>query len=79
MSARPLALAASVLLLAFAPVFVQQATNPGAVRDDAAAEKLGWRLGAQAWTFRDRTAFEAIATAHRLGQIGRASCRERVY
>jgi sugar phosphate isomerase/epimerase len=38
-----------------------------AVRDDAAAEKLGWQLGAQAWTFRDRSAFEAIETAHRLG------------
>ena len=37
------------------------------VRDDAAAERLGFRLGVQAWTFRDRTAFEAIATAHRLG------------
>jgi sugar phosphate isomerase/epimerase len=66
-SARPLALAASVLLLAFAPVLVQQAPTPSAARDDAAAEKLGWRLGAQAWTFRDRSAFEAIATAHRLG------------
>jgi sugar phosphate isomerase/epimerase len=66
-SARPLALAASVLLLAFAPIVVQQAPAPSAMRDDAAAEKLGWRLGAQAWTFRDRSAFEAIATAHRLG------------
>jgi len=36
-------------------------------RDDAAAEKLGWRLGTQAWTFRDRTAFEVIDTARRLG------------
>jgi sugar phosphate isomerase/epimerase len=36
-------------------------------RDDAAAEKLGWRLGVQAWTFRDRTAFEAIDTAAKLG------------
>lgn len=36
-------------------------------RDDAAAEKLGWRLGAQGWTFRDRTCFEAIDTAARLG------------
>lgn len=36
-------------------------------RDDAAAEKLGWRLAVQAWTFRDRTAFEAIDTAARLG------------
>jgi len=36
-------------------------------RDDSAAEKLGWRLGTQAWTFRDRTAFEAIDTAAKLG------------
>jgi len=37
------------------------------VRDDAAAEKLGWKLGVQAWTFRDRTCFEAIDTAAKLG------------
>jgi hypothetical protein len=37
------------------------------VRDDTAAEELGWRLGVQAWTFRDRTCFEAIDTAARLG------------
>jgi sugar phosphate isomerase/epimerase len=30
-------------------------------------DRLGWELGAQAWTFRDRTAFEAIDTAHTLG------------
>src|SRR5689334_19391807 len=38
-----------------------------AARDDAAAEKLGWRLAVQAWTFRDRTAFEAIDAAKKLG------------
>ena len=45
------------------------ATNPRSEggRDDRAAEALGFRLGTQAWTFRDRTACEAIATAHRLG------------
>ncbi len=37
------------------------------VRDDRAAEQLGWQLGVQAWTFRDRTAFEAIDTAAALG------------
>lgn len=37
------------------------------LRDDSAAEQLGWRLGVQAWTFRDRTAFEAIDTAKALG------------
>jgi sugar phosphate isomerase/epimerase len=75
-SARALAFSASAALLAHAawipgpsaPMATQQgAPAPAAPRDDAAAEKLGWRLGAQAWTFRDRTAFEAIATAHRLG------------
>jgi sugar phosphate isomerase/epimerase len=36
-------------------------------RDDSAAEKLGWRLAVQAWTFRDRSAFETIDTAKALG------------
>lgn len=43
------------------------ASTAPAARDDRAAEQLGWRLGVQAWTFRDRTAFEAIETARRLG------------
>ena len=38
-----------------------------ATRDDAAAERLGFRLAVQSWTFRDRTACEAIETAHNLG------------
>jgi sugar phosphate isomerase/epimerase len=49
-------------LLVLLPLGTQQPA-----RDDAAAEKLGWRLGVQAWTFRDRTAFEAIETAAKLG------------
>jgi len=40
---------------------------PAGPRDDAAAEKLGWKLGTQAWTFRDRTTFEAIEMAQKLG------------
>lgn len=36
-------------------------------RDTAAQSKLGWELGTQAWTFRDRTCFEAIETAQVLG------------
>jgi hypothetical protein len=40
---------------------------PAPQRDDSAAEKLGWRLAVQAWTFRDRSAFEAIDTAKALG------------
>ncbi len=50
------------VLLLLVPLSLQQPA-----RDDAAAEKLGWRLGVQAWTFRDRTAFEAIDTASKLG------------
>jgi len=42
-------------------------TQAKSARDDSAAEKLGWRLGVQAWTFRDRTAYEAIDTAAKLG------------
>lgn len=65
----------SVASLAFATLSTAQesvapgaATTPGtAARDDRAAEQLGWRLGVQAWTFRDRTAFEAIETARALG------------
>jgi sugar phosphate isomerase/epimerase len=36
-------------------------------RDTSGQTKLGWELGTQAWTFRDRTCFEAIETAQRLG------------
>lgn len=36
-------------------------------RDTSAQTKLGWELGTQAWTFRDRTCFEAIETAQALG------------
>jgi sugar phosphate isomerase/epimerase len=57
-------------LAAFAVQPTAPAAAPGSAavsRDDSAAEKLGWRLGVQAWTFRDRSAFEAIDTAHALG------------
>src|SRR5689334_25365743 len=36
-------------------------------RDDWAAEKLGWKMGTQAWTFKDRSAVEAVEAAWRLG------------
>lgn len=36
-------------------------------RDRRAADALGWRLSTQAWTFRDRTAFEVVDVAARLG------------
>lgn len=43
-------------------------TTPAkSVRDAAGQTKLGWELGTQAWTFRDRTCFEAIETAQALG------------
>lgn len=35
--------------------------------DSTAAEKLGWKLGAQCWTFRALTFFEAVDKAHELG------------
>ena len=47
------------------PAPVQAQSQPA--RDDRAAEQLGWRLAVQAWTFRDRTTFEAIDTARALG------------
>jgi sugar phosphate isomerase/epimerase len=36
-------------------------------RDWRGVSRLGWELGTQAWTFRDRSCFEAIDTAQRLG------------
>jgi hypothetical protein len=58
---------AAGLFLSLLPVQDKPVQDPSPARDDAAAEKLGWRLGVQAWTFRDRTAFEAIDTAAALG------------
>lgn len=53
------------------PPATAPASTPAAAkttpRDDSYAEKLGWHLGTQAWTFRDRTTFEAIDIAHALG------------
>jgi len=47
-----------------------------------AQERLGWRLGVEAYTFHKFTLFEAIEKTAQLGlpflEIGRASCRERV-
>ena len=36
-------------------------------RDDAAAEKLGFRLSLQCWTFRELTFFETVNKAAGLG------------
>ncbi len=49
------------------PAIVASMVLAQAPRDDSAAEKLGWQLSVQAWTFRDRTAFEAADAAHALG------------
>lgn len=44
-----------------------QSAGPAGPRNSAAADSLGLTLGTQAWTFRDRTAFEAIDIAADLG------------
>ncbi|MDH7570653.1 MAG: sugar phosphate isomerase/epimerase, partial [Armatimonadota bacterium] len=54
------ALLLAVLALGCAP-------QASAARDDAAAERLGWRLGPQAYTFRNYTLFEAIEKTQALG------------
>jgi len=55
-------------LLASVSAFAPLAASPSrGGRDDAAAEKLGWRLGTQAWTFKAQSAFEVAETAERLG------------
>ncbi|MFN0205212.1 MAG: sugar phosphate isomerase/epimerase family protein [Planctomycetota bacterium] len=61
-----------LIFLALAPVMsgiylINTNTQSKPARDDSAAEKLGWRLGMQCWTLRDRTCFEAIETSARLG------------
>jgi len=48
-------------------VTAASAQNKMTPRDVSYAEKLGWHLGTQAWTFRDRTTFETIDTAHAMG------------
>ena len=35
--------------------------------DTSSAEKLGWRLGVQAYTFRELTFFETVDKVHELG------------
>jgi sugar phosphate isomerase/epimerase len=40
---------------------------PATKRDIGPSKKLGWRLGTQAYTFRDRSLFETIDTAKSLG------------
>jgi sugar phosphate isomerase/epimerase len=55
-----------LLLTVICSMFLSQpAASPP--RDTSGQAALGWELGTQAWTFRDRTAFEAIDTAKALG------------
>lgn len=56
---------ASLWASRLAPVAGAAGTQGG--RDDSAAEKLGWRLGVQTYTFRSFTLFEAIDKAKALG------------
>jgi sugar phosphate isomerase/epimerase len=68
------ALAAAASAAPIRPPTAQEASSTAAAdgpirieRDRSAADVLGWRLSTQAWTFRDRTAFEVIDVAARLG------------
>ena len=49
--------------------FAQDGAAPAASakRDIAASKKLGWRLGTQCYTFRDRSLYETMDTAKSLG------------
>ena len=51
-----------VALLAAAPALAADAK-----RDDQAAEKLGWKLGVQCWSFNRYTFFEAVEKSKALG------------
>ncbi|MBA3938263.1 MAG: sugar phosphate isomerase/epimerase [Planctomycetes bacterium] len=55
------------LLLAATFACSGAATAADSTRDDKAAEKLGWMLGIQCWTFRAKSLFETIELAHELG------------
>lgn len=59
--------AVMLLMLAAFAAFAQTSSPARTPRNDAAAEGLGWKLAVQAWTFRDRTAVQAIETAACLG------------
>src|SRR3954454_2699037 len=63
MTRLPLILA--ILLLMAAPTFAADVPKPNV--DQAALDKLGWRLGGQAWTFRKLSRFETIDLLNKLG------------
>lgn len=62
-----LSLAAAGIGLALGVRPAMASNQPVAGRDGSAVEKLGWDLGIQAWTFRDRSCFEAIDMVKKLG------------
>jgi sugar phosphate isomerase/epimerase len=59
MKARKLTIALAALALAGAPL--------ANARDTGAADKLGWKLGVQCWTFRALTFYETVDKVHELG------------
>ncbi len=64
------ALLVLTLAICLSPALAQittPTTAPATKRDIGPSKKLGWRLGAQCWTFRDRSLFETIDTAKSLG------------
>ena len=63
---RPL-LALALLVGAFAPIQISSAQDAAAKIDSAAAEKLGWKLGVQTYSFNRFTFFEAIDKAASVG------------
>ena len=56
----------AVLSIVLATVSVAAAKDAKDARDDSAAEKLGWRLGVQAYSFNRYTFFEAVDKAKQL-------------
>src|SRR5438874_6582772 len=62
-------LIALMLLLMTLPALAADAPSktPTPNVDQAALDKLGWRLGCQAWTFRKLTLFETIDLLNKLG------------
>src|SRR5687767_4747557 len=58
---------AALLVLTLTLPALAQTTQPAAKRDIGPSKKLGWRLGTQCYTFRDRSLYETMDTAKSLG------------
>jgi len=63
---RPIVIAASLFAVVLIAAGSSLAQAP-ATRDIGPSKKLGWRLGTQCYTFRDRSLFETMDTAKSLG------------